>query len=221
MLNCPVCKVNVAGNKARCPLCGGALSGTADPETEVFPVLSGPRLSVRFYLNALGLFLIAANIICLLINIATFQTAWWSLLVMAGSGCAWVTAAVAVAHRRDLTQSVAWQLTLLSGLSLIWDWRYGFHGWSIDFVLPCAAAAAVITIVLLILLLRLPLRACSSPLIYCALVGLVPGLLVILGKVKTPLPSLICAGLSIVVLCALILFFWNTVKSELHRRFHL
>lgn len=221
MLNCPVCKVTVAGNKARCPLCGGELTGTPEPDTEVFPILSGPRLSARFFLNALGLFLIASNIICVLINIATFQKAWWSILVAAGSGCAWITAAVAVAHRRDMTQSVAWQLTLLCALSVIWDWRYGFYGWSVDYVLPCGCAAAVITIVLLILLLRLPLRACSSPLIYCSVLGLVPGVLLILGKVKVILPSLICTGLCVLTLSALILFFWKTVKSELHRRFHL
>ena len=218
---CPVCKVTIAGAKRCCPLCGGQLTGEPQPETESFPRLPKPPVSARFVLCVLALAAIAVSTICVLVNVATGAQVLWSLLVAAGAGCAWVTAAVAIAHRRDMTQNIAWQVILLSALSFLWDRGTGWHGWSVDFVFPCGCAAGLVTILLLILLLRLPVRAFAGSLIFLTLLGLVPAALVKWGQVKTALPSLICAGLSLVTLSALVLFNWNTVKSELHRRFHL
>ena len=218
---CPLCKVTVAGVKRCCPLCGGQLTGKPQPETELFPCLPKPRLCARFVLCVLALSAITVSTVCVLVNVATGTQVWWSLLVAAGAGCAWTTAAVAIAHRRDMTQNIAWQVILLAALSFLWDRGTGWHGWSLDFVLPCGCAAGLVIILLLILLLRLPVRAFAGSLIFLVLLGLVPAVLVAWGRVQTALPSLICAGLSFVTLAALVLFSWSTVKSELHRRFHL
>ena len=41
------------------------------------------------------------------------------------------------------------------------------------------------------------------------------------GALRVVIPSLICSALSIVVLCALALFFGPMLRAELHRRLHL
>ncbi len=218
---CPTCKVRVAGCKCRCPLCAGALSGTPDAESEVFPLLPRPHVSTHFVQLALALVAIIVSAICVLINLVTPSQVWWSLLVVAGMACAWVTTVIAIAHRRDLTQNIAWQLAFVTLISFIWDGCTGWHGWAASYVLPCGCAAALIAMLLLILLLRLPLRSFATSLLFCTLLGLLPAVLVACGKVRVVLPSLICSGLAIVVLAALLLFFGNTVKSEFHRRLHL
>ena len=70
MQRCPNCKVTVAGHKACCPLCGGRLSGTPEPDTEVFPSLEKPRFTGSFALRLLGLLAIAVTVVCLLVNLA-------------------------------------------------------------------------------------------------------------------------------------------------------
>ena len=45
MRYCNSCKVTVTGDKKRCPLCRNLLSGTAEPDTDVFPTLPPPRYS--------------------------------------------------------------------------------------------------------------------------------------------------------------------------------
>lgn len=218
---CPACKVSVAGRKKCCPLCAGPLTGSPQPETEVFPQLPRPALSARFVLCALAVAAISVSTVCVLVNLATGAQVWWSLLVAAGAACAWATAAIAIAHRRDMTQNLAWQVLWVFVLSFLWDKGTGWHGWSIDYVLPCSCAAGLMGILLLIVLLRLPVHAFSGSLLFCSLLGLAPGILLALGRVNVALPSLICSGLAVVLLSTFTLLSWRTVRSELHRRFHL
>ena len=124
-------------------------------------------------------------------------------------------------YRRDMTQNLGWQVVLIPLLSILWDIWTGWRGWSIDFVLPCVCIVGVLAMLLIAVLCRLPLRAFAGPLISACVLGLVPLLLVARGRVHILLPSLLCAGLSILSLAALVLFQWQTIKAELSRRFHL
>ena len=63
-------------------------------------------------------------------------------------------------------------------------------------------------------------RVCRTVYRACVL-GIVPAVLVACGVAKVKLPSLVCTGLAVVLLAALLLFQWQTIKAELQRRFHL
>ncbi|MDO4546484.1 MAG: DUF6320 domain-containing protein [Clostridia bacterium] len=221
MQHCPLCNVNIAGNKKVCPLCGGPLSGQPDPESEVFPAPYKSKVSPNLVLGLIAVVSIAASAICVLINLATQSPTWWSLLVVGGCACAWTTAAIAIAHRRDLTQNIAWQVILITILSLLWDASTGWRGWSIDYVFPCACAAGLLTILLLVIILHLPVRTFSVPFIVCCLIGLIPAVLVACGNVTVAIPSIICSGMSIAMLASLLVFCWPMVKAELNRRLHI
>ena len=47
MLYCPLCQVKVAGEKRCCPLCKGQLTGTPEPESEIFPQVVPPHKLAR------------------------------------------------------------------------------------------------------------------------------------------------------------------------------
>ena len=221
MQRCPSCRVTVAGHKTCCPLCGGQLTGTPEPDTEAFPALEKPRFTTGFVLRLLALLAIAVSVICILINIATGFHVLWSLFVAAGAACVWIAAAVAVSYRRDMTQNLGWQVVLIPVLSVLWDWWTGWRGWSIDFVLPCVCFVGVLAMLLIAILCRLPLRAFAGPLISACVLGMVPLILIACGCIRVLLPSLFCAGLAILSLAALMLFQWQTIKAEFQRRFHL
>lgn len=221
MLRCPSCGVTVAGNKTSCPLCGGPLAGTPDPDSEIFPRIPKPRFTNQFILRLLGLIALAGSAICILINYALDSRIWWSLFVALGAGCLWAAAAIGISLRRDLMKNIAWQMLLIPTLSILWDWGTGWRGWSIDYVLPCVSGAALITMCLLARLLRLPLPSFASRLLLACLLGLVPAVLLACGALRVVIPSLICSALSIVALCALALFFGPMLRAELHRRLHL
>ncbi len=132
-----------------------------------------------------------------------------------------VLALVGVAYRRDIIQNIGWQVALMPVLSILWDVGMGFQGWSLDFVLPCVCATGVLMMLLLAVLLRLPVQSLAGALGGVCVLGLIPGLLAGLGKLRVLLPSLLCTGLSVVVLAAMLIFHWQTFRGELARRFHL
>ena len=220
MQQCPFCHVSVAGNKTCCPLCGGQLTGTPEEDTEVFPALEKPRFSGSFVLRLLALIAISVSAVCVLVNLAT-DGAWWSLFVVVGAACVWVAAAVGIAYRRDIIQNIGWQVLLIPILSILWDLWTGWRGWSLDFVLPCVCVAALLTMLLLAVLLGLPVRSFAGPLAGTCALGILPGVLVACGLIGIVLPSLICAGLSVVLFAGFVIFHWQTFKNELQRRFHL
>lgn len=221
MQRCPSCRVTIAGHKTCCPLCGGQLSGPPEPDTEVFPALEKPRFTTGFVLRLLALIAIAVSVICVLVNIATGWHALWSLFVVAGAVCVWVAAAIGVAYRRDIAQNIGWQVVLIPALSFLWDWWTGWRGWSVDFVLPCVCIVGILAMLLIAVLCKTPLRLFAGPFIGACFFGLLPFVLIARGRVRVLLPSLLCAGLAILSLAALILFQWQTIKAELQRRFHL
>ena len=137
MQRCPSCRVTVAGHKSCCPLCGGQLTGTPEPDTEVFPALEKPRFTGNFILRVLALIAVAVSAVCVLVNIALGMHVLWSLFVTVGAACVWAAAAVGIAYRRDIMQNLGWQAVLIPLLSVLWDVWTGWRGWSVDFVLPC------------------------------------------------------------------------------------
>lgn len=221
MQRCVNCRVTIAGHKTCCPLCGGQLTGTPEPDTEVFPALEKPRFTTGFVLRLLALVAIAVSVVCVLVNIAMRTSSPWSLFVVAGAACVWIAAAVGVAYRRDVTQNIGWQVVLIPQLSILWDAWTGWRGWSLDYVLPCVCIVGIAGMLLIAVLCRLPLRRYAGPLIGVCALGLLPLVLVVLDRVQAFLPSLLCAGLSLLSLAALALFQWQTIKAEFLRRFHL
>lgn len=221
MLHCPYCHVNVAGNKTCCPLCQGELTGSADLESEVFPPLARSRISNYFLLRLLAFICIAVSGVCVLVNVALHSKVWWSLFVVAGAFCVWLAAAIGIVNRRNTMQNVTRQAFLVPILSLFWDICTGWRGWSIDYVLPCVCMAALLTMLILIIAMRMPARSFAGYFTLVCLFGLVPAVLVACGIVHMLVPSLICIGLSLFSLAALILFQWQVFYQELVRRFHL
>ena len=221
MQRCPYCNVRVAGNKSQCPLCGGELTGEPTPETELFPALEHPRFSGGFVLRLIALIAIIVSAISILVNMAVSTRIWWSAFVVVGCACVWLAAVVGVVNRRDIMQNIAWQAVLIPILSIIWDKWTVWRGWSIDFVLPCVCLVALLCMLVLAVALKLPVHAYAGQFGLVGVLGIVPAVLVGFDKVRVVLPSLICAGLSVALLAAMLLFHWQTFKQEFVRRFHL
>ncbi len=220
MHRCPNCRVNIAGLKRCCPLCGGRLEGVGDPETEVFPELEPPKIR-KLALRVIALLCVSVTAVCVLINMAVSAVVWWSLFVAAGSLCVFLTAAVGIAYRWDIIQNIGWQTLLISVMGIIWDWGMGWQGWSLDYVLPCVCVSGIFMMLLLKVVLKLKIQSMVGAFVGVCILGIVPGVLAAIGRVRVVLPSLICGGISIVLLAVMAFFFGQTLREEFIRRFHM
>ncbi|MCM1577842.1 MAG: DUF6320 domain-containing protein [Ruminococcus sp.] len=219
MQYCRGCKVNVDGKKSRCPLCQGELTG--EQEEEMYPAFAPPRFGNAFIVKLISFIAVAAGIICLVTDFLLNEGLGWSILSAGGIFCAWLTTTVAVTYRKRVLKNITWQLFLITALSVIWDRFTGWHGWSLDFVLPCACVCATGSILLLAKILKMKTGQYLLYMIIGGVYGLLPLGCIIAGLVNVKAPSVICSGVSAIVIAALLIFRGKSTKAEMERRLHL
>ena len=106
-------------------------------------------------------------------------------------------------------------------LVLAWDWRPGFIGWSVNFVLPCFIPCMQLAAAAAARLLRLRPADYLLYLGICICAGFLPLIPLFCGVLWMIYPSVVCAGISAVSLSALLLFRGTALKGEIIRRTHL
>lgn len=219
MQYCRNCKVSVDGKKARCPLCQGELTG--QPEAEMYPAFAAPRFGSTFLVKLISFIAISAAVICLVTDFLMTEHLSWSIISVAGIVCAWLTTTVAVTYRKKVLKNITWQLFLITALSVLWDRFTGWHGWSLDFVLPCASVCAMGSIMLLAILLKMKTSQYLLYMIIGSLYGLLPFVCIAAGLVNIKYPSAVCGGISAIIIAALLIFRGRSAKAEMERRLHI
>ena len=97
MKYCAKCKVTVTGAGTRCPLCQGGLQENGEPDVRgaIFPNIPDTLHKHSLFFRILILVSVAAVVICGVINLILPEHGWWSLFVLAGVVCGWISLAVA------------------------------------------------------------------------------------------------------------------------------
>ncbi|MGN1102989.1 MAG: DUF6320 domain-containing protein [Huintestinicola sp.] len=219
MQQCRKCRINVDGDKDRCPLCQGELTGT--PEPEMYPKITESRFGSDFLIKLISFIAISAAAICIGTDYIISGQITWSLICIGGIICAWLTTSVGITYRRRILKNITWELILITSLSIIWDRFTGWRGWSVDFVLPCASICAVISIFIISKVLKMKSGEYMLYLIIGGFYGFLPLICLIAGLTNITYPTVICTCLSVIMMAALFLFRGRTTKDEFERRFHL
>lgn len=219
MQQCRKCRINVEGDKERCPLCQGELTGR--PEPEMYPKITESRFGSDFLIKLISFIAISAAAICIGTDFIISGHITWSLISVGGIICAWLTTSVGITYRRRILKNITWELILITALSVIWDRFTGWRGWSVDFVLPCASISAVISIFIIAKVLKMKSGEYMLYLIIGGFYGFIPLICLIAGLTRITYPTVICTCLSIIFMAALFLFRGKTTKDEFERRFHL
>ena len=221
MQYCEACKVYIRGERRHCPLCQGPLSGGGDEREEPFPLLAMPPRPYHLFWRLLLFLSAAAAVICGAINVLLWQGGPWSLYVLAGLGSMWLSLGIALNKRGSPTKGLLWQVAILSSLAALWDLCTGWHGWSLDYVVPTLCVFAMLALALLAKLLHLRVEDYMIYLVIDALFGIVPLLFLLLGWLRVFYPSVICVAVSLLSLCALLLFEGERMRMEVKKRLHL
>lgn len=220
MLYCDKCKLHLTGFHPRCPLCDADLTGVPETAGTELPEVTPPAHPHRVMLRLIALATVAAAVVCLAVNMSVGGD-WWSAFVAAGIGSLWLTFGVVVKKRGNVPKSILWQVFVISILALAWDLWTGFHGWSVDYVLPflltCALAAMSVTAKVM----RLGVQDYILYLVLDGLCGLIPLALILLKALRVVYPSAVCVAASVIFLSALLLFEGPALRDELSRRLHL
>lgn len=217
MRRCEQCGIDLTGAPERCPLCQGPLTG--EPGVSSYPEIHGRphRMAIRWA----ALVTVAAGAVCGAVNLSVPDSGWWCLFVIAGLATTWLLIWAALRKRSSPAKVMLWQLGLVSALSLLWDLCTGFYGWSVNFVLPIFIPCMQLAVVITARALRLKSSEYLFYLVLCVAAGLLPLISLAFGLLRVVYPSVICGGVSVIGLAALILFRGSELRSEIARRSHL
>lgn len=221
MKYCEKCKINYTGEDSKCPLCNNNLTDIDGKTEEIFPFV--PTVAHQFsMLFKLLLFAgIAGDIICVILNILLPHNSFWSLFVLGGTACFWLLFGIVLKKRNNIPKTILYQVIVISILAVIWDKLTGWHGWSLDYVVPSVFTSAIIAIAVIAVTLKIYSEDIVFYIFLNGFLGIVPVLFVIFGWVHIRYISLICVAVSLICISGLFIFEWNTIKSELTKRFHL
>lgn len=219
MRKCLKCNVTIASSSVVCPLCNTPIE--KGESEDVFPNLYYDYKHHDLLLNILKVCSIIATCLCLFLNFTISREVSWSLFVIAGIVSFWLTLVTALKGRKHFMKMLFAEMVLIIIVSIIWDYFTGFYFWSVNYCLPFLCSIYTICI----LLMRIFRANLAKDFIFYAtinsMIGLVPGILIILNKVTVFWPSYISVIISVVILVFLIVFNRRQVKNELERRFHI
>ena len=164
---------------------------------------------------------IAAAVICGMINYITLETLNWFWFAAAGCLCAWLVVMVAYTKRRNILKNEMWQLLIITVIAVLWDSFTGWRGWSLDFVLPFGAMAVLGSMPVIARVSRLEPEEYLFYLVQAAIAGCIPVILVWTGVVHFRYPSVICSGISFLVLAGLFIFQRKNMLREFRKKLRM
>lgn len=219
MKYCPRCKVTVRGIPTYCPLCQGKLTG--EESSPFFPTVPSIYERYRLFFQILALSAIGMSVIAVTVNLIIPETGRWSLLVLLGVGCLWLSVGVSARNLSHVTNVIMTQSILGSLFFVLWDFVVGWRGWSIDYAVPILLMISMLTMQILIKARGIKVEdymVCTS---FHAFMGLVPLVLYLTGVLNQVIPTLICIAMSALLLAGLLIFKWGELLEEYHKRFRL
>jgi hypothetical protein len=219
MRTCKKCGVKVRGAETVCPLCQHRLSG--EPEEAVYPQIPTVYKQHEMFFKCLILSSVAAGVVCVAVNLLLPAGGFWSVFVVLGILCFWVSLAYAVRKKDNIPKNITGQVFLVSVLSFGWDWLTGWRGWSLNFVIPIACSVALLSLAIVAKVMRMPPGDYIAYFTIDIVFGIVPLVFYLTGLISIATPSVVCISLSILSLSALLVFEGKNMLQEMAKRFHV
>lgn len=221
MRYCQHCRVRVRGTADRCVLCGNLLLPAKNGEAEeIFPrvpPVSDSHLAVRI----MAFISVCILVVSFAVRLMVPTEVNWPIFVALGLLSMWLSLAVLLRKHHNVPKTILWQATVISLLSLFWDWQTGWRGWSLDYLIPIAIVTAIILMYIMARIMRLSVRDYITYALLDGLLGIIPAVFLLLEWVKMPIPSILCVSISMIFLAAIVIFQGDSMRKELHKTLHL
>ena len=222
MRRCPYCKVGIAGDQVKCPLCQSKLTGTG--EAPCYPKFEAQKKRSFFYklqlLIVWGLLIAGIGLDLMLgIRLPGYPDLHWSLIL-----AMWLTGlefAVMRQLRPDAGSAGKVTMTVLI-MIIMWcvtAYFFGLMKVTVDLVVPSALAATITANFVLVLIDKN--GNTMAYLLSGLFMGLVPSIICFIVSETMPIAWAVCLMVSIILSAGVVIFRGRDVAAEFRRRFHL
>lgn len=222
MQYCSQCGVYIRGKAERCVLCQSSLEPSDKDygDEEVFPEIP-PAFEAHLALRILVFISFVAIVGSFSVRMIFPTAINWPVFVAFGLASLWLGLIIILRKRHNIPKAIIWQVSLVSLLSLFWDWQTGWHGWSLDYVIPAICVTAELLMYISAKIMRLGARDYIIYAMLGAIFGILPVLFVLFNWIQVLYPSVICVTVSITFLAAIFIFRGKDIRYEWNKRMHI
>lgn len=221
MRYCSHCKVNVRGKRDKCVLCENILEEESNAKSEeIFPKIP-PFYESHLALKIMVFISIVALVVSFGINMIFSSNINWPMLFMFAVISIWIGVIIIIQKRYHIPKKILWQVIIISVLAVLWDYKTGWRGWSIDYIIPIACVSAMIIMYITAKVMKLSVRDYITYVFLAGIFGIIPILFIIFNLVDVVYPSIISIGFSIILLSAIFIFQGKEIKDEITKRMHI
>ena len=221
MKHCRYCKVDIRQERDRCILCENILEKDLGGDyEEVFPQIA-PFYESHLALKIMFFISIAALVLSFSINIIFPSNINWPILFMFAIISTWGGLIIVVQKRYHIPKKIVWQVVIISILAVFWDYKIGWRGWSLDYVIPIACVSAIIIMYVTAKIMHLSVEDYITYILLDGIFGIIPVLFIIFDLVNVIYPSIISISFSIISLSAIFIFQGQEIKTEITKRMHI
>lgn len=183
------------------------------PEQEVEP--DGRKFFQWFTFSC-----IAAVVIAVMINRIFTPGQNWFPIVIGVTLSMWVALSIGFFKRHNLLKNGIWQMIVFSIGCVLWDRFTGWRGWSLDYAVPSICLTVMASFWIITKVQKLRVEEYMIYYILAGILSLVPVLLLFLGAVRVHHMSVICGGVSVLLLAGLFIFKGQDMMAELQKKLH-
>lgn len=144
MQTCNKCRITIRGEKERCPLCGGTVSGETTPGA--FPVIPRPHVSRMSFMRVSLFLFLAFEMTMIVLGLSLPEPPGWIPFAMVAGAIGIIDIALAVYYRNNLMQLVVLEIYIGLGVAILTDLFTGKPYWAVVWVVPAAFVGLTITI---------------------------------------------------------------------------
>lgn len=221
MSKCIKCRVEFQDPAEICPFCGNALSEHTGDETFLYPKLKeqnrGMHLAMRIYLFAA----VVGFVFLLCLNHHLRARIRWDLLAGIGMLYAWMTWKVSFfRHEGYLKKALIQTFSGILAVIAV-DGVLGFHGWSLNYVMPGVFVLMDIAMIVLMIVNSRNWQSYLPVQIIMILCSLIPVLLYHMKVDHAWYPAVGALGITVLVFLGTLAIGGRRAVEELRRRFHV
>lgn len=220
MSKCRQCKIEVLDETQRCPLCGTVLEPTIELEN-MYPDIRVKSRKLVF-ISRLYLFL-AIAVEILLVNICALSEVQ-SLVYIVG-GLILLFGYIVLRYAILGTSGYIAKTVVLTIIAVIMlvavDFSVGYHGWSVNYVLPSGILLIDVGIVVLMFINRKNWQSYLMLQIFMIICSVVAIILSLMQIITDSMLSVIALNVSVILFLGTVIIGGRRARVELKRRFHI
>ena len=163
---------------------------------------------------------IAAAVIATVINMVFTPSEDWFLIALGITLSMWIALSIGFLKRHNLLKNGIWQLIIFSAGCILWDYFTGWRGWSLDYAFPAICLTAMVSFMIITRVQKLKAQDYLIYYMMVSVIGMLPLLLWAVGMVGVRHLSVICGGISFLLLVGLVIFRGSSLAAELHKKLH-